>query len=96
MLREKAEIVNSQQIEKDLARTFPNCPTFSSNPEFRNKLRNILIAYSIYDHEVGYVQGMNVVAAVLLYHVKEEDKSFWTLVELMDEQELRMIYLAGF
>ena len=44
----------------------------------------MLTAYSIYDREVGYVQGMNVVAAVLLYHVKEEDKSFWTLVELMD------------
>ena len=42
------------------------------------------MAYSIYDSEVGYVQGMNVVAGALLYHIKEEDQSFWALVELMD------------
>ena len=30
------------------------------------------------------MQGMNVVAGALLYHIKEEDQSFWALVELMD------------
>jgi hypothetical protein len=35
-------------------------------------LRNILKAYSIYDLKVGYVQGMNVVVAALLYHIKSE------------------------
>lgn len=57
---------------------------------------NVLTAYAVYDHEVGYVQGMNMVAGALLYHIKEEDQTFWGLVELMDEQELRMIYLSGF
>ena len=28
------------------------------------------MGYSIYDGEVGYVQGMNMLAGVLLYHIK--------------------------
>jgi hypothetical protein len=45
-----------------------------------------LKAYSIYDLEVGYVQGMNVVVAALLYHIKNEEATFWAFVELMDER----------
>lgn len=41
------------------------------NNEFREKLRNILRIYSIYDIQTGYVQGMNMIAAVLLYHIKK-------------------------
>jgi hypothetical protein len=33
-------------------------------------LRSILVVYSIYDYEMGYVQGMNMIAGVLLYHIK--------------------------
>ena len=70
LLAEKPDPLNTQQIDKDLARTYPQCPTFSRNAEFRERLRNILVAYSIYDPAVGYVQGINVVAGALLYHIK--------------------------
>lgn len=42
--------------------------------------------YTVYDIEVGYVQGMNMIAAVLLYHIKREDQTFWAFADLMDEQ----------
>lgn len=42
--------------------------------------------YSIYDPQVGYAQGMNMVAAVLLYHIKDTQKTFWAFVDLMDDQ----------
>jgi hypothetical protein len=45
---------------------------------------------------VGYVQGMNLIAGAILYHMKNAELSFWAFVDLMDGQELRMIYLPGF
>lgn len=59
------------QILKDLPRTYPDCPTYSSNSEFRSMLKRILEAYSVYDLEAGYVQGMNMIVAALLYHIQK-------------------------
>ena len=42
-------------------------------------LYNVLIAYANYDEEVGYVQGMNYVASVLLMHIPDEEECFWAL-----------------
>lgn len=56
-----------KQIEKDLPRTQPEHSTFQI-PEFINSLREVLVGYARLDWEVGYVQGMNFIAAALVYH----------------------------
>jgi predicted aldo/keto reductase-like oxidoreductase len=43
---------------------------------------------------VGYVQGMNFIAAVLLYHAGEV-AAFWLLCALMDTYKLKMVLSAG-
>jgi Rab-GTPase-TBC domain len=43
------------------------------------RLRRVLKAYSTYDREIGYCQGMNFIAAMFLTVVTEE-KAFWMLV----------------
>lgn len=64
--------LTSQQhaILIDLGRTFPNHTYFSSalGPG-QLALFNLLKAYSLLDHEVGYCQGLSFVAGVLLLHV---------------------------
>lgn len=55
----------------------------------------MLLAYSVYDGQVGYVQGMNLITANLIYHIKNPAESFWALVELMEYQELRLIYTGN-
>ena len=45
-----------------------------------NKLYNVLIAYANYDIEVGYVQGMNYIVALLLLYIEDEQKVFWSFV----------------
>lgn len=55
-------------------------------------LREILVCYSVYDGKIGYVQGMNMIAGVLLYHIKSAEQTFWAFVELMEQKELRAIY----
>lgn len=49
-------------------------------------LKRVLTTYSVYDMEMGYVQGVNMIAGVLLYHIKEESLTFWALVEMMEYQ----------
>ena len=53
------------------------------------KLRRVLRAYSIYDSEVGYCQGMNFIAGMFITFVDEED-AFWLLVHVMCEPPCRM------
>lgn len=46
-------------------------------------LKSVLLAYSVYDIEMGYIQGVNMIAGVLLYHIKNAEQTFWALVEMM-------------
>lgn len=55
----------------------------------KQSLRRILRAYSVYDTEVGYCQGMNFIAAMLLTFMPEEE-SFWTLVVVMNEDPYKL------
>ena len=59
-------------------------------------LRYVLVAYSTYDSGLGYVQGLNMIAGVLLYHIKNREQTFWALVETMEYQELRLVYVDQF
>ncbi|XP_029168192.1 TBC1 domain family member 1 isoform X2 [Nylanderia fulva] len=87
--------LTSQQhaILIDLGRTFPNHPYFSS-PLGPGQLAlfNLLKAYSLLDHEVGYCQGLSFVAGVLLLHMAE-DQAFFLLRHLMFRRGLRKLYL---
>ncbi|XP_031840670.1 PTB_TBC1D1_like and TBC domain-containing protein plx isoform X2 [Nomia melanderi] len=87
--------LTSQQhaILIDLGRTFPNHTYFSSalGPG-QLALFNLLKAYSLLDHEVGYCQGLSFVAGVLLLHMSE-DQAFFLLRHLMFRRGLRKLYL---
>jgi hypothetical protein len=67
---------------------------FSSAEGGQAKLRRVLRAYSIYDREVGYCQGMNFIAAMFITFVSEEE-AFWILVTVMNESPCRMCGLFG-
>lgn len=63
------------------------CEEFT--PDGIEALRRILYAYSIYDEEIGYCQGMNFIAAMFLTFLPEEE-SFWLLVAIMNDDPYRM------
>ncbi|KAI8894934.1 rab-GTPase-TBC domain-containing protein [Globomyces pollinis-pini] len=73
-------------IKRDLGRTFPHLDMFK-DPEGpgQQKLLRILKAYSSYDSEVGYCQGLNCVVAVLLLQRMTEEEAFGVLVQIMGE-----------
>ncbi|KAL4494636.1 hypothetical protein ABPG72_004538 [Tetrahymena utriculariae] len=80
-----------QQIEKDLQRTFPQLEMFQ-NEKHINSLRNLLQTVAKYDPIIGYVQGMNMIGASLLYHA-EEYVSFWIIQIIFEKLEMRDIYM---
>ena len=52
----------------------------------------MLKAYANYDNEVGYVQGMNYIAAMFLFYISDEESVFWCLYQLMTKFKYRQIY----
>ncbi|GBF87851.1 hypothetical protein Rsub_00563 [Raphidocelis subcapitata] len=77
-------------IDKDLGRTFPGTRRFAG-AEGQAALRRVLRAYAALDPEVGYCQGMNFVAALLLSYLPEP-QAFGALVVLMEDRGLRRYY----
>ncbi|KAH9323591.1 hypothetical protein KI387_018230, partial [Taxus chinensis] len=71
------------QIDQDLSRTFPTHPWLDTE-EGHASLRRILVAYSFRDSHVGYCQGLNFVAALLLLVMQTEEDAFWMLAVLLE------------
>ncbi|WIA37952.1 hypothetical protein OEZ86_001329 [Tetradesmus obliquus] len=74
-----------KQIELDLPRTFPRHP-WLAQPEGQAALRQVLTAYAGHNQSVGYCQGMNFLAGLLLLAMdKDCVKTFWLLVVLLEQ-----------
>ncbi|OAJ43077.1 hypothetical protein BDEG_26462 [Batrachochytrium dendrobatidis JEL423] len=79
-------------IQRDLARTFPNHPHFKdATGPGQNSLFNVLKAYSIYDQEIGYCQGIAFVVGPLLLNMPEE-QAFCVLVRMMRDYGFRDLF----
>lgn len=75
----------ASQIDLDCHRTFPTNVHFAGNGPMTAKLRNVLVAYSWKNPEIGYCQGMNNLAATLLLVHSNEEDAFWDLVRIIEE-----------
>jgi hypothetical protein len=88
------ESTSENGILRDVNRTFPAHPYFQDE-NGQQSLYKLCKAYSIYDEEVGYCQGLSFLIASLLLHMPEE-QTFNLLVKIMYRYELREIYKASF
>eukprot|EP01133_Synstelium_polycarpum_P016779 gene16779-19954_t len=87
-----------KQIDLDIDRTYRNHIFFRERfSAGQQSLFNVLKAYSVYDQEVGYCQGMSGIASILLMYMSEEE-AFWSLVSLMESEkyQLRGLFLPSF
>jgi hypothetical protein len=95
MLLEK-ESPCEQVILRDIHRTFPAHDYFKeSNGIGQEALYKISKAYSLYDEEVSYCQGLSFLAAALLLHMPEE-QAFCVLIKIMFDYGLRDLFKLGF
>jgi len=83
-------------IDLDVPRTLQSHIMFKTRygPGQRSMF-NVLKAFSNYDQQVGFCQGMaNVVATLLLYYSEED--SFVMLIKLFSKCNLHSLYVPGF
>ncbi|KAJ3593920.1 hypothetical protein NHX12_006253 [Muraenolepis orangiensis] len=99
-MKEQAMLYSSEikQIDLDINRTFRNHIMFMDRFGVKQQsLFNVLSAYSVYNTEVSYCQGMSQVAALLLMYMNEED-AFWALSQLLTNLKHGMhgFFVPGF
>ncbi|GHJ89164.1 hypothetical protein NliqN6_5566 [Naganishia liquefaciens] len=83
---------HEKAIQKDLARTFPQHAYFKGTAGGQESLFNVVKAYSIYDQDVGYTQGLAFIVAALLLNMPEEE-AFCVFIRLMYSYDLRSHFL---
>lgn len=91
----RAEVELRGDIAKDVDRTFIEYRLFSNGNKGQGMLYRVLAAYAVYNPEIGYCQGMNVLASVLLLARFSEEETFWALTRLMKEYSIEQMFLPG-
>lgn len=85
-----------RQVDLDIERTLRDHILFRTRfSQKQVSLFKVLIAYSNYDPEVGYCQGMSTVAAFLLLYFDEQE-AFNIFTKMMQRDNLRCLYQTGF
>ncbi|XP_061523818.1 USP6 N-terminal-like protein isoform X2 [Phycodurus eques] len=96
--RAKRSSPDVRQIDLDVNRTYRDHIMFMHRYDVKQQaLFHVLTAYSVYNLEVGYCQGMSQITALLLIYMNEED-AFWALVRLLSGHEHAMhgFFVPGF
>lgn len=89
----KDRSTHEKAITRDLGRTFPHHDFFTDGQGIgQENLFNVLKAYSLYDPQVGYCQGLPFIVAILLLNMPDEE-AFSLLVRLMHVYDLRGHFL---
>lgn len=86
----KKNLNKRDMIQKDVCRTFQKTPYFCEQPT-QELLETILFDLTK-DIEVGYVQGMNYIAAAVIFHCGNYNKSFEVCNFLFHKLEMNSIY----
>jgi hypothetical protein len=71
------------QIDMDIHRTLTDNVFFRKGPGVA-KLKEVLLAYSRRNPEVGYCQGMNLIAGSLLLIMPTAEDAFWILTSIIE------------
>ncbi len=94
-----------EQIDRDVGRSFADSllvrtkiavSQLGEKHNLVETLRGVLRMYAVSDPEVGYVQGMNLIAAAVVLHAKEVSASFVCFREVMGYGQLRKFYVDEF
>ncbi|XP_065187030.1 USP6 N-terminal-like protein [Sycon ciliatum] len=88
--RERGKLKDIDQINKDIARRFREHVLFRERyGQGQQILFRILSAYTMYNEEVGYCQGMDAIAGLMMMYMNEED-AYWAMCRLMSSEHYAM------
>lgn len=75
---------NIEQIKLDLNRTFVDDLDFSDDNVIHEKMARILSSYTRRNPTIGYWQGMNCLAGMILRVVSDEEEAFWIFCNIIE------------
>lgn len=82
-------------IVRDINRTFPKHVLYRDKQGLgQQQLLNVLRAYSIFNAEVGYCQGMGFICGVLLMYMGEDD-AFLMLISLLENYRMAGLFMPN-
>jgi len=82
-------------IVRDINRTFPRHVLFRDKQGLgQQQLLNVLRAYSVFNPEVGYCQGMGFICGLLLMYMCEED-AFLMLASLLENYRMAGLFMPN-
>lgn len=91
-LLDEKDFVYEKIIQRDIPRTFPRLSMFSEEGGVgQTRLFNVLKAYSLYDTDVGYCQGLGFMVGPLLMNLPEVE-AFCVFIRLMETYDMRTMF----
>merc|ERR1719431_2189768 len=81
-------------IQLDVSRTFPQLCIFQTGGPYYDLLHNVLGAFVCYRPDIGYVQGMSFLAAVLILNL-DEAEAFIMFANLINRPVLSAFYTVN-
>ncbi|OWR42413.1 SWI/SNF-related matrix-associated actin-dependent regulator of chromatin subfamily B member 1 [Danaus plexippus plexippus] len=90
-LLEYSDECSMELIQLDISRTFPHLCIFQPGGPYFDVLHELLAAYVCYRPDIGYVQGMSFIAAVLILNM-EASQAFMCFSNLLEWPVLRAAF----
>eukprot|EP00347_Sterkiella_histriomuscorum_P000255 403376585 len=82
-----------EEVSKDLKRTHTSA--LMKTEVGWEQLRRVLLAIGYVVPEVGYCQGMNFIASVLITVLENEEQAFWAFLEMLITRDMKTLFLPG-
>lgn len=67
----------------------------AGNQGEESSLLNVLLAFSYIKKSIGYCQGLNFIAAIMVKVAQNEEHAFWLLLGLIDKWDMENMYVPG-
>ncbi|CAD7941386.1 unnamed protein product [Amoebophrya sp. A25] len=91
-LKQKRNAPCEPDIRRDINRTFPKHVLYCDRQAMgQEQLLHVLRAYSLFNPEVGYCQGMGFIVGLLLCYLSEED-AFYMVVSLLENYRMSGLF----
>ena len=87
----QSKISSLNLIDLDIARTFPEISIFGKGSPIKESLRRVLIAFTIFRSDIGYIQGMSYIGGIFLMYY-EEFECFVRFVSLITAPSLLPLF----
>lgn len=95
VMRQQKKAPCEGDIIRDINRTFPKHVLYRDRQGLgQNQLLNVLRAYSVFNPEVGYCQGMGFICGLLLMYMREDD-AFLMLISLLDNYRMAGLFMPN-